>query len=74
MPPCVQGFILGLLTASLLLVIAIALLLASQHKTSTTQSITTQISTGKFSFSLNDLRRTDEFFIKFTCSHCLSYA
>jgi hypothetical protein len=73
MPPCFQGLILGLLTASLLLAIVISLWLTSSHKTPTTNSMTIQISTGIFFFSLSDLQKTDKFLIKSICSDCLPY-
>ncbi len=61
MSPCFQGLLLGMLAASLLLAILISLWLTSPHKISTTNSITTQISTGKLLINL-------------ICSHCLPYA
>jgi len=68
-PPCFQGLILGLLTASLALIVVIILWL----KPSTMANVTTQISTGKLLFCLNDLQKTDKFLIESNCCYCLPY-
>jgi hypothetical protein len=70
MPPWIQGLILGMLTASLVLIAVIVLWL----KLSTTESATMQTSTGKLLFCLNNPQKSDKFLTKSNCPYFLPYA